>query len=616
MSFLYYNSRSPSFKRPFGALKAGEQAEFRLRLPKDASSSNPRMLLFRADAWDAPQVIPLALHQIRVSCNYYSCTISLPTPQLAFYCFEVDCGGRAQRILRGADGLGVMFDGTAQLWQLTIYDAGFQTPDFLKGGLIYQIFPDRFCFSGEQKNEIPLGRTLHQNWDEMPEYLPNAQGEITNSDYFCGDLSGVLSKLDYLADLGVTCIYFNPVFEAHSSHRYNTADYMNVDPLLGTEEDLSHLCQEAKKRGISIVLDGVFSHTGDDSVYFNRLNRYPGVGAYNSQQSPYYNWYEFKKWPDEYAAWWGFITLPNVRETNPEYLEFICGENGVLRHWLSLGVAGFRLDVADELPDEFLDALTRCVKEYDSQAIVLGEVWEDASNKVAYGVRRRYFLGQQLDSVMNYPFRDAILSFVRYGHGGNLVDTVLSILENYPQPVVNVLMNCLSTHDVERAITWLVGEPLNGRDRKWQMAHHHLNPDTLAQGKRLFLLASVLQFFLPGVPSLYYGDEAGMTGYRDPFNRCTFPWGSMDQALHRAIQAISGTRAKHRKLLADAEFLPVCSDDNVIAFLRRSEEAALFIAVNRGGSPAPVLLPGDCEPLLGSLDGNLLPPYSYFVAEL
>ncbi|MEG1761642.1 MAG: glycoside hydrolase family 13 protein [Hydrogenoanaerobacterium sp.] len=616
MDFIFFNSRSTEFKKPFGALRTGEQAEFRLRLPKNNEFSHPRLLLFKADVWDTPQEIALSFITAELSCNVYSCTLSLPAPQLYFYCFAATKNGADIRLSRQSDGTGAFINSEAALWQLTVYAATLETPSFLKGGIIYQIFPDRFNNSGAEKKDVPADRTLHTNWYEMPEYLPNAEGRITNSDYFCGDLRGITEKLPYLKELNISCIYLNPVFEAHSSHRYNTADYLKIDSLLGDENDLRELCAEGKKLGISIILDGVFSHTGDDSVYFNRRGRYQTEGAFNSKESRYYPWYDFSEWPEKYSSWWGFETLPNVKETNSDYLEFICGEHGVLRYWLSLGVAGYRLDVADELPDEFLDALTACVKGYNPQAVVIGEVWEDASNKTAYSVRKRYFLGKQLDSVMNYPFKDSVLSFIRYGGGAELNNAVLSILENYPKPIVDVLMNSLSTHDVERAMTWLVGEPLNGRDRKWQMAHHFLSEQDYAKGKALFKLATVLQFFLPGVPSLYYGDEMGMTGYRDPFNRCTFLWDSGDKELLEFIKALSAVRAKYRSLLADAPFMPVGYSSDVFIFTRKKGGEGLLLAVNRGSTPALLELPYEPEALFGELADGMLAPQSFIIGTI
>ena len=198
-----------------------------------------------------------------------------------------------------------------------------------------------------------------------------------------------------------------------SNHRYNTADYRKIDPLLGTEEDFINLCREAKKRGIRIILDGVFSHTGSDSIYFNKNSRYNSAGAFNTPESPYKNWFQFLKYPDVYKSWWGFTSLPELDKNNPDYINFICGEDGILRHWLRLGASGYRLDVADELPDSFIARVREAVKAEGEENLLIGEVWEDASNKLAYGVRRKYFLGDELDSVMNYPFKEAILDLLR-----------------------------------------------------------------------------------------------------------------------------------------------------------------------------------------------------------
>lgn len=618
MDFTFYNSRSSEFKKPFGALKTGEQAEFRLHLPKSNTYSRPKLLLFTADEWKTPQKIPLYFLRSELSYNVFSCTFCFSMPQLYFYCFSVRCDGSRKRLSRLPDGTGEFVTASEELWQLTVYDKALETPDFIKGGIIYQIFPDRFNNSGKEKQGVPADRKLHTEWYEMPDYLPDAQGHITNTDYFGGDLPGITEKLPYLKALGVTCIYMNPIFEAHSSHRYNTADYLKIDSLLGDDDDLRELCSEGKKLGISVILDGVFSHTGDDSLYFNRRGRYPADGAYNSKESPYYQWYDFAEWPDKYSAWWGFETLPNVTEVNPDYMNFICGEGGVLHHWLDMGIAGYRLDVADELPDEFLDALTASVKGCDPQAVVLGEVWEDASNKNAYGVRKRYFLGRQLDSVMNYPFKDAIFSFIRSGGGEDFNNAVLSILENYPKPVIDVLMNVLATHDVERSITSLVGEPLNGRDRVWQASRHFLSEGDYNRGALMFRLAMTLQFFLPGSPSIYYGDELGMTGYRDPFNRCTFLWHGGDSSLLAFTQKLSAIRTAHRALLCDAPFVPITYGSDIYAFSRIKGGEGLIIAVNRGCVPCRLDLPYD-EPVVifGSIeDDGALAPMSLVVFEV
>ena len=416
------------------------------------------------------------------------------------------------------------------LFQLTVYSSNFTTPDFIKGGVMYQIFPDRFCKSGKEHKNVPKDRIIRNDWGGMPYYRPDQNGHVWNNDYFGGDLEGIRSKLPYLAELGITCIYLNPIFEAHENHRYNTADYMKIDPMLGTNEDFKRLCSHAAEMGIDIILDGVLSHTGADSIYFNKFNRYDSVGAYNSQDSEYSSWYTFYEFPDKYESWWGIDTLPNVNENDEKYTNFICGDGGVIDYWLEQGAAGFRLDVADELPDEFLDNLNKCVKKHGNSKLIIGEVWEDASNKESYGVKRRYLLGSQLDSVMNYPFREAILNYVKGGSVFDFKIQVMSILENYPKPAIDVLMNFVSTHDTERAINNLGGETCVGKSKDW-MSERRLTEEEYNLGKARLKCAMVLQFFLPGVPCIYYGDESGMQGYKDPFNRQCYNWGSEDKEL-------------------------------------------------------------------------------------
>ena len=397
------------------------------------------------------------------SQEWWECHFTPEEPGLYFYHFEVRTHRGSQRLSRGFAGDGI-FGGNNQ-WQLTVYDKAFQTPDWLEGGIMYQIFPDRFYKSGAAKGEIPTGRTFHENWQDQPDWAPNAQGKITNTDFFGGDLQGIREKLPYLKELGVTCLYMNPIFESHSNHRYDTADYSKIDPLLGDEEDFRALCQAAKELGIRVVIDGVFSHTGSDSVYFNREGRYPTPGAVQLPAVPLLP----------------LVLLPAVARflrllvelrhpaqrpgDQPQLRRLHQSGNGraIVRKWLAAGASGWRLDVADELPDQFLDNLAAAAKAESPDAVVLGEVWEDASNKTAYGVRRRYLLGGQLDTVMNYPFRDAIFAFLLGGDPRNFAESVESIVENYPPQCLRLLMNHIGTHDTERALTVLGGEPADGR---------------------------------------------------------------------------------------------------------------------------------------------------------
>ena len=577
---MIYNSRDPFFKKPFGAVPSGQTVSFRLRLdPRDAAQP-PVLTVFPIGDPHTPLCrVPMAPETAGGEA-VFACDFIPREPGVLFYRF--DCIGqngpfslfRDQDASASRDGGG--------MWQLTVYRPGFATPPSLEGAVFYQIFPDRFHASGLPKAGVPGDRCLHGSWQEEPESRPGPDGVFRCDDYFGGDLEGIRRKLPYLQSLGVEVLYLNPVFEAHSNHRYNTADYRRIDPLLGTEEDFRRLCADARAAGIRIILDGVFNHTGSDSLYFNKEGRYGEGGAYRDPRSPYRPWYLWDRWPDRYQSWWGFETLPNIDESCPDYQEFICGENGVVRSWLRAGASGFRLDVADELPDWFIRRLREAVKAEGEDNLLLGEVWEDASTKFSGGEQRQYLMGQELDSVMNYPWRTAILDFVRHGKGRELENAVMDLLENYPPQVSGILMNCLSTHDVPRALTALAAPEMDGRGRDWQREHNTLDADTYYAGRQLLLLAAVIQYTLPGCPCLYYGDEAGLVGYADPFNRGTYPWGREDTGLVEFFRILGNLR-KGSPILRRGEFVPVAFDARGCAYLRRAPQGTILVCVNRGG---------------------------------
>ena len=593
-----FNSRNPAFRSPVGAVEEGTPVHFKITLPRDLHCSAARLAVTE-DASGALQTLGMFWCGMNGDqYEFWECHFRPEKPGLYFYSFSIDTWRGTLALMRDWGGEGALRrdgpgSGRQAQWQLTVYGRGFTVPEWLRGGVIYQIFPDRFYASGERKKGAPADRRLHASWGEQPDWKPDAQGRITNGDYFGGDLRGIREKLPYLKSLGVTCLYLNPIFEAHSNHRYDTADYTKIDPLLGTEEDFQELCAAADALGIRVLLDGVFNHTGSDSVYFNREGRYPGPGAYQSKNSPYYPWYQFRHWPDDYACWWGFKTLPDVNECSEGFSGYVNGPRGVIRRWLSLGASGWRLDVADELPDCFLDGVRAAAKAGKSDAVVVGEVWEDASNKTAYGQRRRYLLGGQLDSVMNYPFRSAVLGFLTGGNPAEMMEQILTILENYPPQVVDILMNNIGTHDTERALTMLAGEPAKGRGRGWQSAAR-LTPEQRALGLRRMRLASLMQFTLPGVPCVYYGDEAGVEGYRDPFNRTCYPWGSEEAGLVEWYRRLGRLRAGCT-CLADGEFSPVAADGDVMAYVRKNAAGALYCAFNRGGQPKTLTLTAEWQ---------------------
>ncbi len=606
-----FHSRNPVYRSPLGAVEEGTPVHFKVSMARDLHCSAMYLCVIDDSTSQEERYGMFWCGMNGENEEYWECDYAPPRAGLYFYHFEADTWRGRQKYMRGMYGQDQL--GGNKSWQLTAYRKGFETPGWLAGGVMYQIFPDRFFYSGQEKADVPPDRRYHQSWSEQPQWEPDPDGEIRNKDYFRGDLDGIRQKLDYLQSLGVTCIYLNPIFESHSNHRYDTADYSKIDPLLGTQQDFRRLCSEAAKYGISVVLDGVFNHTGSDSVYFNREGRYKEPGAYQSQQSPYYPWYNFRKWPEEYACWWNFKTLPDVMEENPQYKEYITGENGIIEKWLKEGACGWRLDVADELPDSFLDSITAAARRANPEALVLGEVWEDASNKCAYGKRRRYLLGGQLDSVMNYPFRNAILSFLTGGDPSVQMEIILDILENYPPQVICNLMNHIGTHDTERALTMLAGEPVRGHGRKWQSTTH-LTRERRARGLRLLRLAALMQYTLPGVPCVYYGDEAGMEGYRDPFNRGAYPWGSEDRELLGWYRRLGILRKKYKDILAHGDFFPVHAGNNCIAYIRQSASGSLLAAFNACAEQRVLHIPSewqDARAELGDLPAPdlVLPPY-------
>jgi glycosidase len=624
-----YDSFKKEYKQPFGAVKRLQSCVFTLRFPTYIKVDRVIIVMFRPGYKEKHATLEYHSNEDGVY-NLYTCTYTPQDLGLHQYYFMVTMSGGANSMVkrpRDSASTGT-FDGT-ELFQLTVYDENTKDIDWLKGGIMYQIFPDRFHKhivldgDGSELPPLPPGRTLHTDWRDTPDWRPNANGDVTNSDYFGGNLKGIEEKLDYLHSLGVTCIYLNPIFEAHENHRYNTANYERVDILLGSEDDFRSLCEKAKRVGIGIILDGVFSHTGADSIYFNKYGRYgERSGAYRDPESVFKNWYNFTHYPQVYESWWGFESLPNVNENNPDYTNYICGEDGILQKWLKLGASGWRLDVVDELPDEFIDSLNKAVKAVGGDKVIYGEVWEDATTKEAYGQRRRYLTGGQLDSVMNYPFKEAILRYIRYGDAAGLKNGVMTILEHYPKPSVDILMNFLSTHDIERALTRLAGKEIESNGREWQEANS-LSDAEYIYGIALLKCAMVLQFFLPGIPCIYYGDEAGAEGYKDPFNRRTYPWGRENTDLLNFTRELATIRKGCQVFTeGELEFVSVTADTCV--FLRKDykikQAAAVFL--NKSKNPKrftlkPIINNGKNAEFIRALevDGKnvYVSPYDYAV---
>ena len=422
----------------------------------------------------------------------------------------------------------------------------------------------------------------HDNLNDTPNYAPDKNGKVLNNDFFGGNLQGIIDKLDYLKSLSVSIIYLNPIFKSYSNHHYDTGDYLTIDPNLGTEKDLIELIHCADNLGIKIILDGVFSHTGDDSLYFNKYNNYSGIGAYQSKNSPYFKWYDFTVFPTKYSSWWGIDILPQVNELEPSYNNFINGADGVITHYTRLGLCGWRLDVADELPSQFIKNLNKAVKSVNNNAIVIGEVWEDATNKISYGERRSYFYDEQLDSIMNYVIKDAVIEYVKTGNVDRLSYAVKEQVDHYPKAVLPLLMNLLSTHDTYRLITALAGKDMNGKT-KAEMACKKLTEEAKIKGKLMVKQATLIQYTLYGMPSIYYGDEIDLEGYVDPLNRKYFTWDNMDKDLLDWFKKLGKIRSKV-PALKYGDFSEVFAKDSVYVFKRSLDDDYILTAINLSDS--------------------------------
>jgi len=573
---ILYDSKQLCYKNPFGTLTPGQECTLHMHIPAAVGARGVQCVLTWEDGKPAGTADMAFLRQ-EGEYHIFAGSFRLSQTGLYFYYFRVDAPTGAFRLFKqGSDANMEVGD----LWQVSCVPEDHRVPQWAQGAVIYQIFPDRFHSSGGWDLTGKLEPyTLHRRWDEEVQWQPTPEGKILNNDFFGGNFRGITEKMDYIASLGVTVLYLNPIGKSFSNHRYDTGDYKTPDPMLGTEQDFAALCGAAHERGIRVILDGVYSHTGSDSLYFNREGSFGSGGAYRDKNSPFYSWYSFHSWPDSYNSWWGFDTLPTVNKMDPSFVEYIItGEDSVVAHWLRLGADGFRLDVADELPDAFIALLKRRIREIKPDALLLGEVWEDASNKISYNIRRRYFVDGELDSVMNYPFRTAILNYLRgRDDGRGLRETVMTLAENYPPQVLRSNMNLLGTHDTPRILTALVDDFDGSRE---DAAKRRLSAQQYRNARELLLAASVLQYTLPGSPSLYYGDEAGMEGHKDPFNRRTFPWGREDTELQSHFRRLGRLRREQEALrLGDIQFFS--GEGGKLGFTRSFGGKRLRICLNR-----------------------------------
>jgi len=623
---IFHNSRSTEYRSPFGAVSTGTHVD----LSVDVFVPGIDVILcyayglytfsYSETQMDSADGMPFRFHA-KISMPgdsglfyYWFCVkpsavkndvpasdmhdqlkgshekFALAMQSKAYYVFSGEKSDGTGQISSTPARVGALEDRNPKAFQITVFEKNFKTPDWFKGVLLYQIFPDRFYrgtsyVPGQMEAAKNADeRIYHEDWYEDVDIHGKPETGYLACDFYGGTLDGIAEKIPYLQDLHIDCLYLNPVFEARSNHRYDTADYLAADPMLGGNEAFDRFSSQMKKNQIAFLLDGVFSHTGADSRYFNKLSRFPENGAYQTAQgkghSPYASWYSF--FPDvsgklSYDCWWGFADLPNVNENDLSFREFILGKQGVIRNWLAKGAAGFRLDVSDELPDSFLRDIRTAVKSNTGNAgVVLGEVWEDASNKISYGSYRDFLFGSTHDSVMGYTFRDAVLGFLS---GATTAQTLHNRLEtfreNYPPEAYYCNMNLVSSHDLPRAITVISGAA-DPHDRE-QQKRMSLDNGQMQKGLALMRIALALQMGYVGAPSIYYGDEIGAQGYRDPFNRRTYPWDRLTPEQKEQLafyQEITSLRRKY-PVLRTGSFRTLWAKDDVFVFERYLEAGHL-----------------------------------------
>lgn len=626
---FYFNPVNPACKSVIGGIREGEELQLNLFLlssdsakdsgraetddfsfgaPDEALCASPSENAFLRLGKDGEEKERFPMQKTPFG---WSISFSVGETGLYYYDFAIE-NVEGGRIVSGARGRGeYTSENRSSDFLLTVSKKDYRTPEWFKGGVMYQIFPDRFCHAGGEPPEI-AGRILRKDWGGLPSYRPNEKGKVLNNDFFGGNFKGIESKLDYLKSLHVTVVYLNPIFHAASNHRYDTSDYMTADPLLGTNDDFKNLVEAAKNKGIRIILDGVFNHTGDNSVYFNKYGTFPTVGAYQSKDSPYHSWYSFQEFPDKYSSWWGIDILPEVNENSEAYQEFIFGQNGVLKTWLAHGIGGYRLDVADELPDFFLKKLRRSVKESDPNAIIIGEVWEDASDKIAYSARREYLQGEELDSVMNYPLKDAIIEFILSGNARIVADRINLLRDHYPKETLDSLMNILDTHDTARILTVFGGKQCYNKDEMASPALILTGEEEQRAIERL-KAAALLQFTLPGVPCIYYGDENAMQGYIDPFCRKCFDWEHTNGALLGYYQKLGEIRERYKEIFKQGEYAEIFVKNGCILYKRTGETGTIYVFVNQSSEEYAVNAAGTYLNLLTddeNYDFTAIKPFS------
>ena len=562
------------------AFEIKEKAEIKLNIPRVIGTVSAILDIYDENAYS--KIAEIEGEWTGIDCEYdcYIFEIDRERLDTGLYFFRPRLLTLGNELYGHRWAESVFFDANPDLtnmMQLTLSDFRYKEPKKIRGGVIYHIFVDRFRRGGEYS--IPDGaKIVPGEWKVVAEYPEYPGAPLYNNKFYGGTLWGIIEKLDFIKSLGTTAIYLSPVFSAASNHKYDTADYMTVDPIFGGERALRALLRAAHKLDIEIILDGVFNHTGSDSIYFNKYSRYKEQGAYQSRKSKYYDWYDFQEYPTKYTSWWGIDTLPRINPDNPECCDFFVGDDGVIDKYEKMGVYGFRLDVADELSDDFIAKIKQRLCGKAKDRILYGEVWEDASNKSSYDKRRHYYLGRELDGVMNYPLRSGIIEFLNGQGCDKLRYALTDVTNNAPDHILHNQMNLLGTHDTERILTVLGNEDVSGLNNH-QLARFHMDPGRRNYAVNKLISAYTVLATMPGLPTIFYGDEAGLEGYRDPFNRMPYPWGNEDVRLIRHYKKMGQIRQEN-DVYKQGGFKLIHLDSDMLIFKRVGDEFDYITILN------------------------------------
>ena len=558
------------FKCPKGVVVKGTEVEY---FVSAESNTNLKTIYFMCKKDEDDDYTYSEMEKCK---NGYKIKIKYEKNGHYWYNFQLKYDDNVQYLSKTYDSYSYITNEKGEDFFQSVLEKKYTCVHSMQGGVIYQIYVDRFCKKGEVKTREPL--IYRKDWGGKIQ-KNTTDPLVINREVFGGNFQGIISKLSHLKELGVTTIYLNPISMANSNHKYDTADYMTVDPMFGTEKDFKELIEKAKEKGIGIIFDGVYNHTGSDSIYFNKYGRFDTLGAYKSKNSKFYKWYDFDEYPDKYSCWWGIDTLPSINDSSEDFQNYIAGENGVLDKFLKMGVQGVRLDVVDEITDKFVKKISERVHKYGDDKVVMGEVWEDASTKISYSKRRKYFAENELNSVMNYPIKETILKFVKTGDCGDLISTLRMLENNYPKVVLDNLMNFLGTHDTQRIFSELISTTNGDREK----------------AKKLLKIATTLSFTLPGVPSVFYGNEYGMEN-NDGSSRGCYDWENYNNDIFKWYVKLGELRKL--KVFENGELSILYSGNGKLVFDRTGEKERVVVCINLSDSPLQVNLQGDFEPFV------------------